>query len=273
MVGVTRIFSDFHYGDRGSRLRSLPTIRPLFEGADTIVLNGDTIDTRPSRTPATTVALRAETKEFFATSAPPVTFLTGNHDPDISLQHTLDLADGKVFVTHGDIIFDDLVPWGQDAPEIKRRIDREIAALDPAARDQLDPRLGAYRRVAASISQRHQSERDSLKYLAGFLKDTVWPPLRFATVLNAWRRAPGLAADLARKHRPRARVVVIGHIHNPGFWRRPDGVLVLNTGSFCPPFGGAMADIHPDRVQLRSIEKRNGEYHPGKTLTEFSFNA
>ena len=268
MPGVTRIFSDLHYGDRGSRIRSLSAIHPLFEGADALVLNGDTIDTRPSRNAAVTAALLAETKEFFGRSAPPTTFLTGNHDPDISDHHTLDLADGQIFVTHGDIIFDDLVPWGQDAPEIRKRLVHEIAALAPEDREKLDARLRAYRRVAGSIPQRHQSERNRLKYLASFLADTVWPPLRIARVLEAWRRAPRLTAELTRRYRPNASIAVIGHIHHAGFWRQPNGVTVLNTGAFCPPGDGAIADIHDDRVSLRRVRHRNGEFRLAELLVE-----
>ena len=267
---VIRIFSDLHYGDRGSRIRSLPALAPLFEGAGSLVLNGDTLDTRPGPTPDAMTALREEVREFFARSAPRATFLTGNHDPDISTRHTLDLAGGKIFVTHGDVIFDDLVPWGQDAPLVRRLIAEQLAALDPEARGRLDPLLAVYRRVAAAIPQRHQSERNGLKYTLGFLADTVWPPSRVLHVLRAWRRAPGLTATLARRHRPAARFAVIGHIHHPGFWRRPDGMVVLNTGSFCPPLGGCVIDVHPDRVTLRRVAPRRGEFHLGRTVAEFA---
>ncbi|MDB6168704.1 MAG: metallophosphoesterase [Verrucomicrobia bacterium] len=266
---LIRIFSDLHYGDRGSRARTLSSIQPLLDGATTVVMNGDTIDTRPSRTPHRTDELREETMRFFAESAPSTVFLTGNHDPDISLRHTLDLAGGRIFVTHGDIIFDDLVPWGQDAPILRQKIAAELAALPAGARDELDSRFTAYRRVAASIPQRHQSERNGLKYIAGFLSDTVWPPTRIYRVLDAWSRAPGLAADLIRRHRPEARFMVMGHIHHPGFWRRPDGLVVINTGSFSPPLGAAMVEISPEWLALRSIDQRNNAFYPGRVLASF----
>ncbi len=266
---VIRILSDLHYGDRGSRLRSWPTLRPLFEGAAALVLNGDTLDTRPSRVPGSASALRAEMEEFFRRSAPPTTFLTGNHDPDLSSHHTLDLAGGQVFVTHGDILFEDLVPWSQDAPLVRRLIAEQLAALAPGARDALEPRLAVFRRVAAAIPQRHQAERNGLKYAAGFLADTVWPPARILRVLRAWRHAPGLAAALTRRHRPQARFALIGHIHRPGCWRLPNGVVVLNTGSFCPPLGAALIDVRPTRLTLRAVVRRRGEFRPGAVLAEF----
>lgn len=265
----TRILSDLHYGDRGSRLRSLAALRPLFDGAGSLVLNGDTLDTRPSRRPAYTAEVRAEVAEFFARGTPPATFLTGNHDPDISRDHTLDLAGGRVFVTHGDIIYEDLVPWGKDAPLVRRRIAEELARLAPGDREELVPRLGVYRRVAATIPQRHQSER-GLKYAVGYLADTIWPPQRFLRILRAWQSAPDLAAALARRHRPQAGIVVIGHIHRPGIWRMPNGVTVINTGSYCPPLGAWVADVSPTHLTVREVRRRGREFRLGRVVAEFT---
>ncbi len=246
--GVIRILSDLHYGDRGGRIRKLPELAPLLEGASSLVLNGDTLDTRPGPDPAATAALRAEVREFFSRSAPSTTFLTGNHDPDISEHHSLDLAAGQVLLMHGDVIFEDLVPWSQDAPHIRKLLDEQLAALPAAEREHLDSRLPVYRRVAALIPQRHQSERNALKYALGYIADTVWPPLRTFRILRAWHRAPRLTATLTRRSRPRAKFAVIGHIHRPGIWTLPNGVTVLNTGSFGPPFGGCVIDVHADRL-------------------------
>ncbi len=267
--GVIRILSDLHYGDLGGRVRTLAMLRPLFDGADALVLNGDTLDTRPGPDPAGTAALRAEVLDFFRRSAPPTTLLTGNHDPDISDQHTLDLANGQVLLMHGDVIFDDLVPWSQDAPIIRQRLAEQLGPLTPADREHLDPRSVVYRRVAASIPQRHQSERNGLKHAWGYIQDTVWPPMRVLRILGAWHRAPRLTAALTRRSRPQAKYAIIGHIHRPGSWRHANGVTVLNTGSFGPPLGGCVVDVLPDGLRQRRIIPRAGEFHLGKTIAEF----
>ena len=41
--------------------------------------------------------------EFIAPYRERLTLLTGNHDPDISPHHHLELAGGRVLVTHGDV--------------------------------------------------------------------------------------------------------------------------------------------------------------------------
>jgi len=138
---LTRIFSDLHYGDHASRVDRLAQLRPLLDGVTHLVLNGDTLDTRVGPFPAHTAECRAAVKEFFPREVASTSFLTGNHDGDFSSLHHLDLANGKVFVTHGDIFFDDIVPWSHDAALISHRIAEELRALPTELHDQLDHRL------------------------------------------------------------------------------------------------------------------------------------
>ncbi len=267
---LTRIFSDLHYGDRASSLLRLDALQPLFADATQLVLNGDLIDTRPSADPAGTAALRAETLDFLSRTPAPIVTLTGNHDPDLSAQHHLEFADRRVFVTHGDILFEDLVPWGRDAPELRRRFAAALAALSPTARESLDGRFAAARRAAASIPQRHQSERDGFKYLIGFLADTIWPPSRILRVLRAWRETPARAAAFIARHRLPAKFLVMGHTHRAGVMRTDSGLTILNTGSFCPPGRTAVVDLTPNRIALREVDRRSGEFRLGRTLAEFA---
>ncbi len=266
---LIRIVSDVHYADRSSRVRSLGQLRPLLEGATAFVLNGDTLDTRPDRIPQRTADRRREVLGFFAESGTPVTFLTGNHDPDLSRHHALEFEAGQVLVTHGDVLFDTIVPWARDAPAIRRKVIAALAALPGDGSSGLDGRLAAFRSVAATIPQRHQSEPDLFLYALLLARDTVWPPHRALSVLRAWREAPGMAAELARKHRPKARFIVIGHTHVPGVWQTASGVTVLNTGSFSRPFRSMVVEITAGKIRIRRIEMRRGAFHPGAVVAEF----
>ena len=269
---IVRIFSDLHYGDRASKLTRLSALAPLLDGADRIVLNGDTTDTRPSRDPAATSALRAELAGFFGRLEVPVTFIPGNHDPDISSEHCLEFAGGRVFVTHGDILFTSLVPWGRDAPIARARLAAEFAALPARSRERLDARLAAAHRAAATIPQRHQSERHGLKYLLGFIADTVWPPWRMLLVLRAWRETPARAAALVRRHGLSARFFVMGHTHRLGVTHGPGGLIIVNTGSFTPPGRAGFVDLTPGRLVVRRIVARHGEFHPGPMIADFALS-
>jgi UDP-2,3-diacylglucosamine pyrophosphatase LpxH len=267
---ITRIFSDVHYGDRASRARSLAQLTPLLEGPSALVLNGDTLDTRPGSDSNRTAEMTAEVLAFFPRQIPQVTFLTGNHDANLTQYHALDLAGGEIFVTHGDILYDDLVPWSQDAPHIRDLLAREFSKLPLATHETLETRLEIFRRVAISIPQRHQSERNFLKFALQFANDTVWPPSRLARILRSWRDMPELATSVLRRHRPNAKFIVIGHTHRPGIWRRRDGRVVINTGSFSRPLGGCVVDLLPGRLLVRQIDARRNEFHAGDTIAEFA---
>ena len=267
---LTRILSDVHYGDRVSRVRSLAQLRPLLDGVAHLVLNGDTLDTRPGPSPELTAQQRAEVLAFFPARVPRVTWLTGNHDADFSPEHTLDLAGGKFFVTHGDILHDDIVPWSQDAPLIRPQIAAALAALPATERDQLAARFAVWRRVAAAIPQRHQSETRGLRYAKQFARDTVWPPSRLWRILRAWHGEPSRATAFVQTHRPGAKFIALGHTHRPGFWRTSSGVTVINTGSFCRPLGGCAIDLVDDRVTVRRIESRGGVFRVGDPVAAFS---
>ena len=265
-----RILSDLHYGDRATVVRSLPQLTPLLAGATEVICNGDTLDTRPGPHPAVTARLQDELRAFTRTCATPVRYLTGNHDPDISNEHLCELAHGTVLLTHGDIAFEDIVPWGGDAALARRLVAQEHALANPVSLEQL---LAAHRRAAFAIPQRHQAEPRRLKYLASYLADTVWPPDRIPRILRAWAEMPARMAKVAQTHRPLARFIITGHTHRPGIWRRPDGRVIINTGSFCPSSGCQLVDIAAEHLTVRRIVRRQGEFHPGATVAEFALAA
>jgi hypothetical protein len=195
---LIRIISDLHYGDHASRVDRLAQLRPLFDGVSHLVLNGDTLDTRPGPRPAHTAECRAQVTEFFPAGVPRASFLTAITTPTSPPLHHLDLGNGNVFVTHGDIFFDDIVPWSQDATLMRRAHREGLNATPVALHHHLETRFNLFRRVAASIPQRHQSERNKLKFALHYIADTVWPPTRMFRVVQAWRLAPQRAAEFTR---------------------------------------------------------------------------
>jgi predicted phosphodiesterase len=270
---LTRIISDLHFGDRASRVHRLDQLAPLLAGVSHLVLNGDTLDTRPSADPLHAEQCRAAVAGFFPRHVGRVTFVTGNHDADFSPHHHLDLAGGAVFATHGDILFDDLVPWSQDARAAGRHIKEELHRLPPGRRLELDPRLAVFRRVAMAIPQRHQSEKNRLRYALQYLADTVWPPHRVFLVIHAWRVMPARAATLLRRHRPQARFIVTGHTHRAGLWHMPDGIVVINTGSFTLPIGACAVDLTAGTLTVRRIDLRADRFAPGAIIAAFPLAA
>lgn len=266
---VIRIISDLHFGDRASRVRALDQLAPLAAGASELVLNGDSLETRPGGAPDRPRQLEAALCTFVQSCPTHVRLITGNHDPDISSAHFHELAGGAVLITHGDIAYDDLVPWSQDAPLAGQLVAQARRRTTDASLDSL---LAAHRDAAAAIPQRHQLEPRRWRYLRSFLGDTVWPPQRIPRILRAWAELPARMAGIARTHRPQARFIVVGHTHRPGHWRQPDGLLVLNTGSFCLPLGARVVEVATDHLTLRAVVARGGEFHPGERLAEFALD-
>ncbi|HVU33067.1 MAG TPA: metallophosphoesterase [Opitutaceae bacterium] len=266
---LTRVFSDIHYGDRASRVRDLAQLTPLMREVDALVFNGDTMDTRTGPRPQHTEECRRAVVDLVARTDAPVTFLTGNHDPDISSRHWHELAGGEVLVVHGDVLFDDIVPWGRDARLIRERIASAAGTADDRKRLSLDDRLRIWREVAGSIPQRHQSERDPMRYAFHFAVDTIWPPTRFVQIIQAWRTEADRAVALLREQRPRAKYILLGHTHRPTIRRIAGGPIVINTGSFTAPFGGYAVDVASRQLRVRRIQYQQGLFQPGTAVAEF----
>lgn len=265
---VIRILSDLHCYDARTQVRELRQLAPLLEGVRMLVLNGDSCEMRRDVTPEQVEALRA----FFRERVPAVAFITGNHDPDISDVHELLLADGRVWVTHGDIFLEGLTPWSRHAPQIRRLLAAQHAADPDADHGQVAVRLRMARAVA-------RAEEDLPDYVTGgwrahlrWVGRTFFPPRQPLAMLRAWRDLPVAAARLACEQHPGVQVVVTGHVHFPGVWSHTGAPTVINTGSFFQPLGGNLVDVFADRMEVRRIKRSDRVFSPGALVAEIPLN-
>jgi predicted phosphodiesterase len=261
---MLRILSDLHLYDARTDVRELRQLEPLLADVRTLVLNGDTCESRRGATPGQVAELRT----FFTVRVPEVVFLTGNHDPDISDRHELLAAAGRVWVLHGDVCFDDLTPWARHVGEIRRLVAEERAADSAADWSRLEVRFRIARAVA--LRETDLPDRTTRTWAAhlAWAWHTFFPPRQPLAMLRCWRDLPGKARALAVAQRPAAQVVVTGHVHFPGVWRHARGPVVINTGSFFRPLGGNLVDVHADRVEVRRIRRVGGGFAPGRRLAE-----
>lgn len=262
-----RIFSDLHFGDPRSTLRDLASFSPLLAGADEIILNGDTLDTVSPETTANQAVVRA----FFASVGPRVTYINGNHDPDLSELDELSLADERVWVTHGDILFDHIAPWSHHAPALIAHLARIRAGASPAELERLETRFDHHRRACHALLSAPGYFKKHPPGSPLRIVRNVFPPRRLIAILRSWRDTPRLAAELARRYRPRARVVILGHTHRPGIWRpdRDRGITIINTGAFARLFDPVFVELQAETVRVVRVERRGGAFFPGRVLTEF----
>jgi hypothetical protein len=91
----------------------------------------------------------------------------------------------------------------------------------------------------------------------------AWPPTRPFKILHAWWQTPALAVDMMKLFRPRAQVMLIGHTHCTGVWHR-SGRAVVNTGSFLKYMSAQAAIIEGERLEVRLVNERNGNFTLGK---------
>lgn len=234
-----------------------------------MVFNGDSIETRYNPAEKRVESIRTEFLEFVRTSTPPIVLLTGNHDADISGTHHLDLIGGLVFVTHGEILFEDLVPWSRERPQIRELYRACLAALPAAERDLFETRLKAAKRACAQVRLTRDAPPGEFWERAVSAAGKFWPPTRTLAMVRAWRELPERAAALARRHRPRARFTVVGHTHWSGVWLRRD-LVIINTGSFCPPFSPYAVDVSPERVVVRRVRQHRDGWRLGGVVASFA---
>ena len=198
----TLILSDLHLGRPRYSAGGAAALEALVGSCRRLVINGDAAELEDpahrSRAERELASLRA----LCRSRGTRLTLVAGNHDPRVTTRHTLRLFRGRVLVTHGDAFFagDSCVP----ASLFQHRLSRV-----PLGENRLRPFLP--RRIA----------------------DWVHLPEEIRVALATWSRGPSLAARYAALRAPVSRVVVTGHWHRGGVWRRA-GRWVINTGGFSP---------------------------------------
>ncbi len=261
---MPRILSDLHLLDVASRITSPASLEPLASGVDELILNGDTCETQVGLSRSRVNALLDDLKRL----APHVTLISGNHDPDIDGPAECELAEGRVWVTHGDILFPDLTPWGRIRPVLRERVQAQRATLGETAWQDLAIRLHAYREVCIDLPHELDRTQRSLGAKLARFSRTFFPPTQVLGMFNAWRTAAPRARELAARHRPKAQIIVNGHIHFPFVSCLSGRPTVINTGSFSRPFGALLVDVTPGIVTVRRIAEKDGRFQPGRVVAE-----
>jgi UDP-2,3-diacylglucosamine pyrophosphatase LpxH len=264
-----RILSDLHLAHPASLVKNVQQLEPLLEGAKTVVFNGDTAELRlGSARPTAERYLEAIRSLCRRWGIEPV-FINGNHDPDASGHNHLELCGGRLLITHGDVLFPEVTPWGREAGQLK--VHQQKALQEEAGNEP--PELEHLLNAAKTASIRTRTEdgrmpRSNREWVRAIFTETAHPA-RAYQVLRAWATAPTRAVDLMTEHRPEARWIVLGHTHLPGKWQRGDRV-VLNTGAFLPWFGRRVIEVADGRISMCRVRSDGKHFHRGKELYQDS---
>jgi UDP-2,3-diacylglucosamine pyrophosphatase LpxH len=264
-----RIVSDLHFGHPASIIDQPSQLIPLLAEAKTVIFNGDTVELRYLKGRRVGMHNAGLMRDTCREAGVRPIFINGNHDPILSELCHVDLADGAVLVTHGDLLFHDISPWSHESEIIGEAHSRELASLDEDAFLDFEKRLKASKRAALSIELRKSRlHRDNLSAIRTVLRE-CWPPWRPLQIFHSWAVTPAKAEALARVFRPRARFILIGHTHFSGCFRRGPR-MIINTGSFLPLSGRMTVDLHGGKLIVRPIVHERGFFKAGAPLMEFA---
>lgn len=193
--------SDIHLGRSSSRAQEARALRPLFDGADLAVINGDGVDFgwMPH---GEALRWHEELVSCLREVAGEVVWVRGNHDLHVNgpiFHREVDLV-----FTHGHALFD--VPPDADSYE---------EAFEATYEEHL---------------QRHSTHRHgSLSKLADRIVQRV-VPVGLASRMEIGRPEDANLSLLLEAAGEAVRTVVIGHLHVTGIVPRPDLVLYVTGG-------------------------------------------
>ncbi|HXL25794.1 MAG TPA: metallophosphoesterase [Chthoniobacterales bacterium] len=267
----TLILSDLHLGHRASLIRDPEQLAPVFREANTIVLNGDTAELRHQIDRPVGRMLAATLARVCHSSGAKAIFINGNHDPVISHIDHLDLAEGQMLVTHGDMLFLGIAPWSRQAYAYRKIHLRALDQLGPDALLNFEKRLLATKRTSLKLQLLEEPTTQGRFPGLGLIVRQFWPPFRPFMILHAWWETPKLGAKLLQAFRPETRYLLIGHTHFPGCWNH-GGRVVINTGSFVWNFGACAVLLKEKSFEIRKIERYQKNFVLGKRLKEFAIN-
>ncbi len=225
-----RIFSDLHLGHKASRVTDVEALRSLFRGAGTVVFNGDTWEELAEPWREVSEKMLDGLKRILREEGCEVIFLRGNHDPGWEGEGWMELAEGRIVVTHGDALLRESSPWKREILSGAETVE-EIWSGHPDADTSPERRLAVTREIARRLPSLHHPEERSL---FSRIRDAAFPPGRALAMLRAWTSQWDRGARFCEKFFPDAEILVIGHFHCSGV-RKVRGRTVVNLGSFVVP--------------------------------------
>lgn len=266
LPGPVRILSDLHLGHDVCTIRRVASLRPLLEGARTVVFNGDTFEARAECFRQRAAEALEELRALCAACGAQPVFLNGNHDPDCWPLDSLELAGGAVFVTHGHVFQRLISPWSAKLRACRADLEKILAEYPPEAWQDLSTRFEIARRLSLAMppSDTRQKNR-TLAGLADLVLREIWPPTRALAVLRVWQALPRTVTEFARTFCPKAQAVIFGHTHRAACWRR-DGRLLVNTGAFVTFARPVLVELNGPQLHVHNISCKAGEYRPGPAI-------
>lgn len=246
MKGPVLILCDLHLGHKVSRIEDAECLRGVIRGAGTVVFNGDTWQELAKKYRDHSAAMLADLQRICAEEGAECFFISGNHDPGWDAGW-LELAGGRIVVTHGDTLLHSGAPWKREILRNGKRVD-EMWKRHPRAAEDIRERIIVAREIAREMRSVEHPAGKSIWQRAW---DAAFPPQRALLMIDSWVRHARLGDAFCERYFPQAEILVVGHFHFHGVWHVGRRV-VINGGSF----------LNPDKP--RWIEWHNGWLREGR---------
>lgn len=256
-----RVLSDLHLGHKISRIPNAAALRPLIAGAGTVIFNGDTWQELAIPFRGRSADMLRELREICREEGAEAIFLPGNHDPGWPGPGWLELAGGRIVITHGDALLRAASPWKREILSNSSLVE-EIWDKHPRAGDDIAERIQVAREIASELrSVEHPLGRAFLQRVW----DALVPPRRAWKMIEAWATQAARGNDFCERYFPRAEVLVIGHFHREGAWKS-GGRRVIDLGSFMAPGRAHWLDWQGGFLTRGVVDESGNECRRGKIL-------
>lgn len=250
----TLILSDTHLG-RPGRV-TVEALRPLWRGFDRLIINGDAAELQLPDYRVAGARAMEQLQDAVARDGVELTLISGNHDAYLSDHRYIRLLGGRVLLTHGDVLHPSIVPWSHEAKILAEQHAEAMANATDAQQHCID--------FCHELSQ-HLAYREMMglgangKSVGMSLRSAALHPIKVAQVLAYWRSVPELTHRFAERYCPEAEMIVLGHTHRQGIWKK-GGRTILNTGSYDLPGRPRAVIIEGDRLCVRRVKWAGGHY-------------
>ncbi|MDQ8191784.1 hypothetical protein [Roseibacillus persicicus] len=240
-----RMVSDWHLGHPGAAVRDVAQVESVLAGAGTLVMVGDGREELVKGWRAEADRLWDELRTACERQGVGLIALTGNHDPDASSDGWLKLGEGRILVTHGDMIYETSSPWSRELFDKRKEV---MALLESRKTESLDERWDCAREVGRLLRPRGKTPEG----LVGYLKLAFWPPERLVEIGKVWT---GFAAEGNRfleAFAPDCDHLVCGHFHRPGRFHVGHRTI-WNTGSLMKMCKGLAIDFDGESLAAQRV--------------------
>jgi predicted phosphodiesterase len=257
---TTLILSDIHFCKRSSTVSSVNQLRPLWQGFDSLILNGDTSELHSATHSEASMLAFEDLKAKVNEDSVQLTVICGNHDPTASNTEHVWFHNDTTLVFHGHAPITGVAPWSWRCKHIAEKNLQHLNECGDGFEEQLQATRIASTLAATGAFKRH---RPGSPYMLMLSVPAVYK------VLRCWWNYPALVAKWAEQYAPSAKFVITGHTHHAGIWNRK-GITIINTGCFGFPSHPRAVVIEDDTMTVRKLSKRRGVYELGRVCASWN---